>query len=414
MSHLARCTMHSSKYCGWCFASKISDTVQPTLLIVQRHLPHYRVAFFEALRVALNLRGVNLRLAHGTPTAAEMSKNDGGNLSWAERIPTRYFCGGRICWLPYGSLMRTAQMVVTASENKLIYNLLPQFFNTSIRFAFWGHGRNMQRTHTGWSERFKRWTAEQADWWFAYTDGGRDLVLLSGFPSDQVTVLNNSIDTRTLAEMRHALTPEVKGRLRQEIGLQGTNVGVYVGSLYAEKRIKFMLEAAVRVRQQVPDFEFLMIGAGPHTPLVAAFCQQHAWGHALGAQRGADMVALVSLARVMLNPGAVGLTMVDSFACQVPLFTTDCGLHGPEIDYLINRENGVITDNSVGAYADAVCQGLKDPALWARLQAGCARAAERYTMEGMVEQFVSGVMLCLQKPVRRRRLAVSPRPVAAG
>jgi L-malate glycosyltransferase len=388
--------------------------VQPTLLIVQRHLPHYRVAFFEALRGALNQRGVNLRVAHGTPNAVELTKNDGGSLSWAEHIPTRYFWGQRVCWLPYGSLMRSVDMVVATSENKLIYNLLPQFFNSSVRFAFWGHGRNMQGKHTSWNESFKRWSAERADWWFAYTDGSRDMVLQSGFPSDHVTVLNNSIDTRSVAEMRSAVTPEIKTRLREAIGLQGTNVGVYVGSLYTEKRIKFMLDAALKVREQVPDFEFLMIGAGPHTPLVSAFCQQHRWAHALGAKRGADMVALVSLAHVMVNPGAVGLTMVDSFACQVPLFTTNCSVHGPEIDYLINFENGVMTNNSVDAYADAVAQGLKDPALWARLQAGCARAAERYTMENMVEQFVCGVMLCLQKPVRRRRLKLLLRALPAG
>ena len=387
--------------------------MQLTLLIVQRHLPHYRVAFFEALRKALEQYGVTLRVAHGTSNAVEKAKNDGGFLSWAEPIPTSYFWGEKLCWLPYGSLMRSVDMVVATSENKLIYNLLPQFLNTSVRFAFWGHGRNLQGQRRSWKEGFKRWSAERADWWFAYTDRSREMVLESGFPSDHVTVLNNSIDTRSVMEMRRAVTPELKAQLLREIGLKGTNVGVYVGSLYAEKRVKFMLDAAIEIRMQVPEFEFLMIGAGPHTPWVSAFCQQHSWAHALGVKRGADMVALVSLARVMVNPGAVGLTIVDSFACQVPLFTTDCGLHGPEIDYLINFENGVVTDNTVSAYAAAVVRGLNDQALRTRLHAGCVEAAERYTMQAMVEQFVSGVMLCLQKPVRRRRLNSLMRPQLA-
>lgn len=383
--------------------------MRPTLLIVQRHLPHYRVAFFEALREALKQHGVALRVAHGTPTAIEKTKNDSGTLPWAEPIPTRYFWGEKVCWLPYGSFMRSVDMVVATSENKLIYNLLPQFWNTSVRFAFWGHGRNMQGKPQSWKESFKRWSARRADWWFAYTHGSRELVVKSGFPSDQVTVLNNSIDTRGVTETHRAVTPQMKARLRQEIGLQSTNVGVYVGSLYAEKRVKFMLDAAVEIRDRVPDFEFLIIGAGPHTQLVSKFCQAHAWAHALGSRRGAEMVALVSLARIMVNPGAVGLTMVDSFACEVPLFTTDCNMHGPEIDYLINFENGVMTANSVCAYADAVAWGFKDQALWSRLHAGCVEAAGRYTMEAMVEQFVAGVMLCLQKPMRRRRLNFSVR-----
>jgi L-malate glycosyltransferase len=396
-----------------CFTSKIPYIVQPTLLIVQRHLPHYRVAFFEALRDALNQRGVTLRLAHGSPTASEATKNDGGRLSWAEHLPTRYWWGEKVCWLPYGSLMRSVQMVVVTSENKLIYNLLPQFFNRSVRFAWWGHGRNMKGQEYTLRERFKRWSAQHADWWFAYTEQGRDLVLKGGFPAGHISVLNNSVDTRSMVFMRAAVTPEMQIRLRHEIGLQGSNVGVYVGSLYTEKRIKFMLDAVVKVREQVPDFEFLMVGAGPHTPLVAAFCRQYPWAHALGARRGADMVAAVSLARVMVNPGAVGLTMVDSFACEVPLFTTDCGVHGPEIDYLVNHQNGVMTENSVDVFARAVARGLQDREFWTRLHEGCVQSAQRYTMEGMVEQFVAGVMLCLQQPVRRHRVSLRLRPQTA-
>ncbi len=310
--------------------------------------------------------------------------------------------------------MSSVQMVVVTSENKLIYNLLPQFFNRFVRFAWWGHGRNMQGRPNSWREHFKRWGAQHADWWFAYTDRSRDLVLKSGFPSGHITVLNNSIDTRNVADICDSVTHEMQVRLRREIGLKGSDVGVYVGSLYTQKRVAFMLDAVVKVRQQVPDFEFLVIGSGPHAPLVAAFCEQHHWAHALGARRGADMVAAVSLARVMVNPGAVGLAMVDSFACKVPLFTTDCGLHGPEIEYLVNHENGVMTDNTVDAFANAVVHGLKDSAYLDRMQAACARSAERYTMEGMVEHFVEGAVRCLQQPVRRRRLTLALRAQPAG
>lgn len=391
--------------------------MRPKVLIVQRRLSHYRVAFFEALRAALDQRCIDLQVAHGSPTAAEVSKDDAGTLSWAQPIATRYFWGERLCWLPYGSLMRSADMVVVTSENKLIYNLLPQFFTRSVRFAWWGHGRNMQGRQASKRERFKRWSARHADWWFAYTELSGDSVVKCGFPSSHITVLNNATDTRSMAQMRAAITPEVQANLRRELGLQGrgvgacvgTYMGVYVGSLYAEKCVKFMLNAALRVRELVPEFEFLMVGAGPHTPLVAAFCQQHPWARALGVRRGADMMAVVSLARVIVNPGAVGLTLVDSFACQVPLFTNDCGLHGPEIDYLVNLENGVMTEHSVEAFATAVVRGLNDADFNAHLRAGCAVAAERYTMEGMVAQFVNGVEQCLQTPVRRRRWSLTAR-----
>jgi L-malate glycosyltransferase len=380
--------------------------VRPTVLIVQRQLPHYRVAFFEALRTSLDQRGVTLRVAHGVPTKFEVSKQDGGTLSWSEHIEPRYFWNGKLCWLPYGDLLTAVDLVVVTPENKLIYNLLPQFFNRSVRFGFWGHGGNLQGKKNSWAERFKRWCAKHADWWFAYTDHSREMVLKAGFPAGSITVLNNSVDTRSMGETRRAISPEMQARLRLDIGLQGHNVGVYVGSFYAEKRIEFMLEAALRIRQRVPDFEFVLVGAGPQANLVTAFCEKHRWAHSVGAQMGADMVATVSLARVMLNPGAVGLAMVDSFACQVPLFTSNCGLHGPEIQYLVSGENAVMTPDSTVEFSDAVCLALEDPKLWNRLQAGCVRSASIYTMEHMVEQFVSGALKCLAASVRRRGLLV--------
>lgn len=379
-----------------------TSTKLPTVLIVQRHLTHYRVAFFNALRAELGTHGVNLRLACGQPARSEAKKSDGGLLTWSEHIRSRYFWGAQLCWLPFGQLLNDVDLVVVAHENKLVYNLLPQFFKRSVRFAFWGHGSNMQRDQRSWRERYKRWCAKRADWWFAYSERGRHLVVTAGFPADHITVLNNAPDTQSISEWRGEVTAHAQSALRLSLGLQGQQVGVYLGSLYVEKRIEFLLASALEIRKQVPEFELVVIGAGPKAALVTAFCKQHAWAHAVGAKQGSDMVALVSLARVMLNPGAVGLSLVDSFACRVPLFTTECGLHGPEIDYLVDQQNGVITSNSVVAYAGAVSSALKDPAFLTRLQSGCDEAAGRYTMEKMVSLFAAGVLNCLQAPVRRR------------
>ena len=82
-----------------------------SVLVVQRRLPHYRVPYFEALRVELNRRGWDLRLAHGVGTAAEQIKNDSGSIAWAESLETRYLFGGRLCWQPFSHLIRDAAMV---------------------------------------------------------------------------------------------------------------------------------------------------------------------------------------------------------------------------------------------------------------------------------------------------------------
>ncbi len=371
--------------------------------VVQRRLTHYRVPFFEALRHELANRNCELILAHGNATAEELGKNDGGVLDWATKLPTRYFLGGKLCWQPFQKMLGGVDLVVVTPENKMIYNLAAQYLHQGYRLGLWGHGANLQGNPSSLRERFKRRVATQADWWFAYTDMSLPLVERTGFPNARVTVLNNSVDTAELVAMRQCVTIEATERLRLELGLIGTHVGVYVGSLYAEKRIEFMLEAATRIRRALPSFEFLIMGSGPQQALVERFCEENPWAKYLGVRKGQAKVDAMALAKVTINPGLVGLGILDSFVCGVPMVTTDCGLHSPEIVYLENGENGLMTANTIDDYVASVVSLLSNDDAVARLRAGCEVSAKKYTVENMARNFADGVMQCLEAPMYRGR-----------
>ena len=55
------------------------------VLIIQEHLPHYRVPFFEQLRYLLDERNIQLDLAY---SAGGTSKLLPGSLPWACAVPT--------------------------------------------------------------------------------------------------------------------------------------------------------------------------------------------------------------------------------------------------------------------------------------------------------------------------------------
>lgn len=368
------------------------------IVVVQRRMTHYRVAFFEQLRSQLAQRGAELVLGYGVGTAVEQAKNDGADLAWGVRLPTRYLAGGRICYQPLGKLTDGAAMLVVTPENKLICNLWHQFSNRPYRLGLWGHGANLQGNPHSLRERFKRFVATHADWWFAYTSMSVPLITRSGFAPERITVLNNAIDTSAMSAMRAAVTPAAQDALRAELGLTGGPVAIYVGSLYAEKRIDFMLEAAAKIREQVPGFEFLVVGSGPQQRLVEAFCRTHPWARYLGVRKGQAKVDALALAQVMLNPGLVGLGILDALVCGVPMVTTDCGLHSPEIVYLENGVNGVISADTETAYVAAVAGLLNNFEIFSKLKSGCASSAKIYTVENMASNFADGVMACLQAP----------------
>lgn len=371
------------------------------IVVVQRRLPHYRVAFFEALKIEFQKRGRLLRLLYGTPTEVERSKQDSANLSWGVELPTHYFFGGRVCWQPFAKYCNNAEIIVLTPENKLIFNLYTQYFEKASKVALWGHGANLQGQEHSIRERFKRITARRADWWFGYTSMSVPLIKRSGFPDDRVTVLNNSVDTSDLKDLYLSVTNEEVIALRRELGLKGSQVGIYLGSLYAEKRIPFLLEAALTVKERVPDFELVIVGGGGDRALVERFCAKRPWAHYLGVRKGRDKVIALSLGRVLLNPGLVGLGILDSFVCELPMVTTDCGLHSPEIAYLENESNGVMTEDSMPAYVEAVSRLLLDDDMVQTLKSGCASSARRYTVENMAENFANGVEQCLARPSYR-------------
>lgn len=371
------------------------------ILVVQRRLTHYRLPFFETLRTQCRAAGIRLRLAHGVGTNQELGKADSGDLPWSEKLDTRYFLSGRLCWQPYRHLLRDVDMVVVTHENKLINNLFTQYLNHKVRLGLWGHGANLQGNPNDLRERFKRVAARRADWWFAYTDMSLPLVQSSGFPADRTTVLNNAIDTGELARQFAAVTPEKLAKLKTEIGLRGGQTGLYLGSLYGEKRVDFMLTAAQAIKAKVPGFEFLIVGSGEDRPKVESFCQQHEWAHYLGVKKGQDKADVLALANIIINPGLVGLGILDSFVCGVPMVTTDCRLHSPEIAYLENGINGLMTSDALEPYVDAVSMLLSTPRRLGELRAGCLQSASKYTVDNMARNFVEGVEHCLALPKYR-------------
>lgn len=373
------------------------------VLVVQRRLTHYRVPFFQTLRTQCTAAGIRLRLAHGVGTAKEVGKADAGELSWGEQLDTRYFLDGRLCWQPFAHLLEGVDMVVVTHENKQINNLFSQYLNHKLRLGLWGHGANLQGNQSSLRERVKRIAGRQTDWWFAYTELSRPLIATSGFPDERTTVLNNTIDTGELARQFAAVTPEKRARLKAEIGIHGGQVGLYLGSLYAEKRVDFMLQAAEAIKTKVPGFEFLIVGSGEDRPKIEAFCQQHKWAHYLGVRKDQDKADVLALADIIINPGLVGLGILDSFVCGVPMVTTDCRLHSPEIAYLEGGRNGLMTGDSQDSYVDGVVSLLADPLRLSELRAECLHSAKKYTIDNMAGNFVDGIQRCLAAPLYRGR-----------
>jgi glycosyltransferase involved in cell wall biosynthesis len=373
-----------------------------TILIVAAFVPRYRVAFFERLRDTLGDEHLSLRVAYGAAPAAGRyaSHSAESHLSFGRRTTSYWLFGGRVLLQPVFDEIRRADLVIVEQANKHLLNYLLLFLSAlrMKRVAFWGHGWNRQgRNPSSLSERLKARLIRRPDWWFAYTESTACYLQSNGVPPDTVTVVQNSIDVKHFQRLLAGTTGQELDRTRALLRIESeAKVGLFCGSLYSDKKLAFLLHAAEKIRDSLPSFHLVVIGEGPERRLVEASTRGKPWVHFVGFKQGREKAVYFRLAHVVLNPGAVGLGIMDAFASGLPFITTDVALHGPEIDYFENGKNGMMCEHRSSSYARMVVDLLRDRSLYDRLSAGALAAAEERSLEAMVQNFTTGILACMR------------------
>lgn len=366
--------------------------------IVYKSLPQYRRRFYELLKERLAERDIDFILVYGQPGHSEASKKDSIELEWAHKIENRIFrLGSReVYWQPCMSLLKGTDLVIVEQASKLLVNYWLMLQNQlGIRkVAFWGHGRNFQSHNASRAgEWVKAWLSRRVHWWFAYNQLSAKVVQELGFPEERITSVQNAIDTHQLVHASASWNQEELETVKQSLGIESENVCLYTGGMYPEKRIPFLVEACKRIRELVPDFQMIFIGAGVNDNLIKGAASSHPWIKYIGPKFETEKVPYFKLSKLFLMPGLVGLAVLDTFALGVPLVTTRLDYHSPEIAYLINQENGVMLDDpeDLEGYAQTVAQLLTDDEKLRVLQEGCRKARLTYTVEEMADRFAQGI-----------------------
>ena len=134
--------------------------------------------------------------------------------------------------------------------------------------------------------------------------------------------------------------------------------------MYADKRIDFLLHTIVKVKEEIPNFKFFVIGNGIEENKVNEFSANNkSWFFPIGSKYGKEKIAYFKISDFQLLPGGVGLHIVDSFAMETPIITTESTTHGVEIDYLKNFDNGIMTKNDLKSYTDTIIRVCHDKSL---------------------------------------------------
>ncbi|PNG23216.1 glycosyltransferase family 4 protein [Streptomyces cahuitamycinicus] len=366
---------------------------RPRVTVVQPYLHSYRVPFYESLHADLASRGVELILALGSPTGQIAHRSDACALADAVQLPQRALRLGpkQLLWRQLGELAHTSDVLVLQHMLHCTESYAP-LLRSRLRkgppVALWGQGKAYSYRPLPLAAAAKTAMTRLADWFFAYTEQGRRDVEGWGFPSDRITVVRNSTDTRAVMAAAERTTPVQLAVLNEQYGLTPGRTALFIGGLDAPKRIPFLLRAVDRIAAQLPGFRLLVAGDGVQRGLVEE-SRTAVW---VGRASTEQKALLGAACEVMLMPGAVGLCAVDSFALGTPIVTTHWPFHGVEFGYLEHGSNALVVPiEDDGRYADAVVGLLRNRERLRRLQDGCRAAAGSYSVEGMSGRFADGV-----------------------
>ena len=368
--------------------------------IIQPVMKQYRLPFFIGLEKELAKSGVCLQVVYGEPWREEALRGDNVELRapLGYRVPTYrlfrklYIQPSLLPWLH-------ADLVILEPANKHALNyLLFLLHGIGLKhIAYWGHGYDRQTSPDTFGNKFKRLTLHWARWWFAYTKGAADYVAAQGFDAQRITVVENAIDTRKLrSQLANISQAEIENK-RTLLGFEEQDrIGIFCGSLYTNKKLDLLFESAQLIHERIPEFCLLILGGGPLESEVRDYASSRKWVRYLGPVFGLDKLVLLKMAELWLNPGLVGLGILDALCAGLPAITTNVSYHSPEIEYLENGVNGLIVSTDAESYASAIVNLLNDDVVRSRLVKGAVESANRYNIESMVANFANGVRKCLR------------------
>ena len=372
------------------------------VVILQHRLLHYRMPLFEQLRAKCLTSDIDLHLVHGQPTRRELPKKDVGYIEWANTVTNYILEVGARDWLwqPLPHSLKNADLVIVMQESRLLsnYPLLLNRLWSKRKVAYWGHGVNFQSDKPdGFKEKWKKLLINKVDWWFAYTQLTVDILSKSGYPSHQITCLNNAIDTHSFKQQLLEVSDNELSEERKLLDIEkDAPVGIFCGSLYPEKKLDFLVAAIDLIKEQSPLFHCIFLGDGPSMPYLKEATLTRPWLHLLGVTKGTKKALYFRMADFMLNPGLVGLHIVDAFCAGLVMTTTTGALHSPEIAYLKPGINGIMTEDNVEIYANAVLSLINDKKTLAEYKANSLASADEYSLENMVDNFMAGINKCLK------------------
>ena len=368
--------------------------------IVTNVIPSYRAGFFDRLFARKDIRvdvycqahipGMNLRTIHDRyPARVRLVRGlsaEGEALAWQ--------------FLPWRKILFGYDVVFVSGNPRVLSHALAatllRMFRRNVVLWTMGHsygaGRVTELIRLRWTRIFKHV--------FLYTDAEVRDLRQNGFADHVLTGMNNGLDQ---TKIDSAILGWDDGRLqawRRSEGLNDRTIVLSCTRLDPKNKFDLMMSALPAIRRRIPDVIWCLIGGGPERDRLAAAAREMGLGDCVrfaGEMYDDNELAPWFLsAKVLVHPGAIGLTLLHAFGYGVPVVTHGSAeRHGPEFGAFEENVTGrTFRENDSESLARTIAELLLDEsARVAMTRQVQHRARYEYNVDVMVDRFVHAARL---------------------
>lgn len=361
---------------------------RPSVLVLQRILPPYRLALFQGLAASDEFA---LRLAYGRPSAGSALESI-ADPPGVRTLPLRnvYIGAGEEGVFQRG----VARALASREYDTLIAEFNPRILSSvwaawrakrlGLRVIWWGHGL---RPHTsGPATCVYLALSRLADGCLFYGAEGAARFAALGVPREKLFTAWNSVDTAGIE------------RLRRETAGAGRHRILSIGRLIAPKKNDLLLRAFAQARAALPpETRLTLVGEGPERADLEALAARlgiTARVEFAGSLYGQEELApYFNTSWVSVSAGYVGLSAIHSLAYGVPMLAARGEPHSPEIAAIEPEVNARFfpSDDPAGL-ASALTALAADPDKRAAMSAAAiCTVRERFSIGAMVGAFEEAV-----------------------
>ena len=228
-----------------------------------------------------------------------------------------------------------------------------------------------------------RWALRHASALTAITEDCRQHALRAGAPADRIRLVFNGTDLRRFSPAENGNRGDPRF---------GPNMIFACRQLFPRKGIRFLIEAAAKLKPRFPDLKVVIAGDGFERPELVRLAENLGLGPDvtfLGSVPNTELPPYYRAAAVSVIPSleeGFGIPAAEAMGCEVAVVASDAG-GLPEV-----VENGVtglvVPRGDATALAQAIGCLLADPERRRAMgQAGRARALRLFDWDRSAEQF---------------------------